>query len=338
MSEPECSDPAPLFGDAERSDPLRRLTRTPYSAHLQLMQRAVRLETNDPQAIDFALKFFYRHPQEVAKREPDFLWRIVYESDTRVQPTGSPVSALSSGGIRYATTGHGGFIAVDLNRRQATAYLSNPFLDWDPASTHRAPFDLLFSLCSASLGLTVLAGGCVGSNGQAVMIFGSPNSGKTTACYLAAKMQMEFYADQAVFLDTSSGELRAWGDFLPAVFRPEAVKFLPEMGEATNLSTYTDLSFRFFDKRPLQSRWAHSVGPACSLFLERGVTSTPILTNISGEDAAFRLRESVVFEEEPRFDRQISAAVQALAAKPAYVLKYDHDPKTAAVFIRKMLS
>ncbi len=227
----------PFAGAAEgsdhRKDPLRRFHATPYSTNLQLMERNIRLETNDPQAIDIALKFFHRHQHGPSAEEPDFLWRIVHESDARVQLTGSPVSAFSRGGIRYATAGHGGFIGVDLDRRQATAYLSKPFLDWDFSSTHRAPFDLLFSLCAASLGLSVLSGGCVGSNGRAVMVFGPPNSGKTTACYLAARMHMEFYADQAVFLDTSTGQLRAWGDFLPAVFRPETLEYRPELREAS---------------------------------------------------------------------------------------------------------
>jgi hypothetical protein len=45
----------------------------------------------------------------------------------------------------------------------------------------------------------------------------------------------------------------------------------------------------------------------------------------------------MLFEEDSRFNAQVVQAIGALAAKPAYSLQYDSDPKTAATFIRKML-
>jgi hypothetical protein len=192
-------------------------------------------------------------------------------------------------------------------------------------------------MTAAGLGLTTLCGGCVGADHRGVMIFGPPNSGKTTACYHAATDGMEFYSDQAVFLDMNNDALRAWGDFLPAVFRPAALEFLPELKQSAPRSTYGNLSFYCLDKHPLQARWAEPVIPVCSIFLNRGAANEPRLTQIAFEDAAVRLRGCMLFEEDSQFDTQIKEAINALAAKPAYLLQYDSDPKTAAAFIRKML-
>lgn len=172
---------------------------------------------------------------------------------------------------------------------------------------------------------------------RGVMIFGPPNSGKTTACYLAAKLGMEFHADQVVFLDTSGNLLRAWGDPFPAVFRPEALDFLPELRLSSRGSTYMDLPFYYFDKAPLQASRTCPVIPVCSLFLDRGTAFEPQLKEIRREDAVSRLLDCILFHEDPRFDAQITAALNALTRAPVYELRYDSDPKTAAVFIEKLL-
>jgi hypothetical protein len=172
---------------------------------------------------------------------------------------------------------------------------------------------------------------------RGVMVFGPPNSGKTTACYLAAKLGMEFHADQGVFLDMRCDVLRAWGDLFPAVFRPESLDFLPELRRSTRRSTNADLSFYYFDKRPLQAPQARPVLPVGSIFLDRGSSCEPQLREIAQEDAVSRLRDCMLFIEDERFDSQVAAALTALAGKPVYSLQYGSDPKIAATTIEKML-
>jgi hypothetical protein len=322
--------------ETERQDLLRRFTPTPYATDLRVMQRTLRLETNSRSLLALTLKFFERY-QFGRAGQPEFLWRVVCESDPQVLSTAVQLSAFSDLGLRYVNIGQRGFLAVDLERREAMGFLANLFLEGEPKLRHCRSLDILFCMTAASLGLTALSGGCVGVKDRGVMIFGPPNSGKTTACYLAAKLGMEFHADQGVFLDMRGNVLRAWGDLFPAVFRPEALDFLPELRESVHFSTYVDLSFYYFDKSVLQSRWAKPVMPVCTLFLDRNTASEPQLTQISPEDASSRLRDCVLFEEDSRFDGQVEEAIGALGAKPSYNLKYDSNPKTAATFIRKML-
>jgi hypothetical protein len=320
----------------KRQDPLRRFSSTPLAAELQLMGRTVRIETNDEAVLDLARKFFERY-QDGTPGTPEFIWRLVSEPDPKAPSTVVHVSAFSDPGLQYVNIGQGNFLAVDLERREAIGFLSESFFQDETRLRDRPPLDLLSCMSAASLGLVALSGACAGLNDRGVLVFGPPNSGKTTASYLAAKLGMEFHADQLVFLDMISGLLRVWGDPSPAVFRPETLDFLPELRKSVYFSTYVDLSFYYFDKSALQSRWARPVIPVCSLFLDRSTSSEPQLTQISPEDATSRLRDCVLFEEDSRFEAQVEEAISALAAKPAYNLKYDSNPKTAATFIRKML-
>ena len=332
--------PASSWNDGEdasaRPDLLRRFTSTPHTADLRLMQRTVRLETNHRAAIELAENFFKTH-QHGAVGKSQFLWRIVCESDPHVESTDVPLSAFSDPGLRYVNIGQRGFLAVDLENREAVAFLSDRFVEGETRFRSRPPLDILFCLTAASLGLVALSGGCVGVEDRGVLIFGEPNSGKTTASYLAAKRGLEFHADQVVFLDSNRKALCAWGDPFPAVFRPETVEFLPELRQTARRSIYAGLSFYYFDKGPMQSRYAAPVTPVCSLFLDRGASQETELKKLTPEQAVSRLRDCMLFNEDSRFDEQISSALTALAQRPIYDLRYGEDPTIAAAVIEEML-
>jgi hypothetical protein len=320
----------------ERQDLLRRFAPTPLMADFKLMQRTVRVETNSGALLDLTGKFFKLH-QHGGSGRPEFRWRIVCESDPQVQSTAVPLAAFSDFGLRYVNIGQRGFMAVDLETREAVAFLADRFVEGEPRMRHRPPLDILFCMTAASLGLTALSGGCVGMNDRGVLVFGPPNSGKTTASYLAATLGLEFHADQVVFLDRNGKDLRAWGDPFPAVFRPETVEFLPELRNVSHHSTYDEHSFYYFDKSRMQGVAARPVVPECSVFLHRGATSTAKLTIIPPEEATSRLHEYMLFNEDDRFAGQISEALDALVERPAYDLRYPSDPKIAANVIAEML-
>jgi hypothetical protein len=331
-----CADKSADEQPAGRPDLLRRFTSTPHAMDLQLMRRTVRVETNQAAVLELARTFFERH-QHGSVAQPEFHWRIVCESDPRVQSTDVPLSAFSDPGLRYANIGQRGFLAVDLDSREAVAFLSDRFVDNGTRLRHRPPLDILFCMTAASLGLTALSGGCVGIEDRAVLVFGPPNSGKTTACYLAAKAGSEFHADQVVFLDAAKGDLRAWGDPFPAVFRPETLEFLPELRGSVHYSSYSDLSFYYYDKGGLQPSRARPVIPRCSVFLDRGGTPGAELRRLPSEDAVLRLRDCMLFDEDARFDGQIETALTLLSEKPVYELRYGSDPKVAAQAIAELL-
>ena len=300
------------------------------------MQRTVRVETNNRAMLELTEELFKLH-QYGDSGKPEFRWRIVCESDPLVQTTAVPRAAFSDLGLRYVNIGQRSFMAVDLEAREAVAFLADRFVEGGPGLKHRPPLDILFCLTAASLGLTAVSGGCVGVNDRGVLVFGPPNSGKTTASYLAATLGLVFHADQVVFLDMNGEGLRTWGDPFPAVFRPETMEFLPELRNLSHHSTYDQHSFYYFDKSRMQGDAAQPVVPACSVFLHRGATSTAELTRISPDEATSRLRDSMLFNEDDRFERQTREAVDALVERPAYDLKYPSDPKIAANVIAELL-
>ncbi len=53
---------------------------------------------------------------------------------------------------------------------------------------------------------------------------------------------------------------------------------------------------------------------------------------------AGRLRESLPFKEDERFEPQRAAILRALAELPAYRLAYGNDPTVAVVFYRSLLN
>jgi len=321
----------------KRKDLLRRFTPTPHSVDLLIMAKTIRLESNSRAVVKSALEFFARH-QGPQPGDPEFLWRIVAEEDSKIAYAGVALSAFSEGGLRFANLGPGGFLAVDLEAREGVGFVAEQLVESEPTLHCRSVFDTLFCMSIGSLGLVPFSAACVGRGENGILIFGQPNSGKTTASYLAAKLGLEFHADQAVFLEIESGRLRVWGDLLPAIFRPESLQFLPELQAATRRFSYPGLTVCYLPKRPLQASKAHSVLPICCVFLERQAAAVPVLSPIARLDLSRRLGESILFRDSDSSAQPSALTFQALEQLPAYHLAYGSDPAAAAVLIHKMLA
>jgi hypothetical protein len=283
-----------------------------------------------------ALEFFARH-QGPPPGAPEFLWRIVAEEDSKIASAGVALSAFSEGGLRFANLGPGGFLAVDLEAREGVGFVAEQLVESEPTRHCRSIFDTLFCMSIGSLGLVPFSAACVGRGEKGILIFGRPNSGKTTASYLAAKLGLEFHADQAVFLEIEAGHLRVWGDLLPAIFRPESLQFLPELQAATRRFSYPGLTVCYLPKRPFQASKAHSVLPICSVFLERQAAAGPFLSPMARLDWSRRLGESILFKDFDSSAQPSALTIRALEQLAAYHLAYGSDPATAAVLVRKLL-
>src|SRR5579884_3383144 len=112
----------------ERPDLLRRFAAMPHSADLLFMGRTVRVETNSNAALELVRSFFFQY-QVATPTKPEFLWRIVCESDERAEITTAPLSAFSEPGLQFVNIGQRGFLAVDLEIREAVALLPEQFVN-----------------------------------------------------------------------------------------------------------------------------------------------------------------------------------------------------------------
>jgi hypothetical protein len=332
----ETRDAEPIQCGNRRSDPLRRFVPTPYGITLQVMGRAISVETNSPKILELTLQFFASY-QRMSQGDPEFRWRIVSESNCFTE-LGANTSAFSDPDLSFVNMGQRSFLAVDAEARLGVAFLGKGFSEApEPRFINRHPLDILFCMSAASLGLTSLSAACVALGGKGVLLLGEPNSGKTTASYVAATLGMEFLADQVVFLELTSAGIRAWGDPLPAVFRPATVDFFPELRTELRSSSYGDLQFYYFDKSRLQSKPARSITPLCSVFLRRAIAVEPCLVPMAPGELSRHLAASLLFKDGERFESQQAAVFARLAEVPSYCLSYGEDPATAAAFIRDLL-
>jgi hypothetical protein len=321
-----------------RKDLLRRFTPTPYVVDLLIMAKTVRLESNSLTVVESALEFFARH-QGRPLGDPEFFWRIVsQEDDSQTDQAGVALSAFSDHGLRFVNIGQRNFLAVDLEACEGIGFVAERLVESEPKLNCRPFFDTLFCMTAGSLGMVPLSAACVGLGEKGILLFGPPNSGKTTASYLAAMQGLEFHADQAVFLEVEAGELRVWGDFLPAIFRPESLQFLPELRATTRRFSYPGLTVHYLPKRPFQPSKARPVSPICSVFLHRGGACETHLAPILSSDLTHRLAESILFKDDDRFQQQTSTILHFLAKLPAHDLAYGSDPAMATHCVRQMLT
>ena len=333
---PAATSRAPRAFRKVIDDPMHRFVPCPHTAHLPAAGRTVRLETNNPKLRDHMIELFACYPTP-AHESADFLWRIIVESDSRSVPPWPRRSTFSDEGIRFAQFGQRNFLAVDLDAREAIGSVSEGLFE----DTHgfTSPFvDTLFYMTAGALGLVPFLAACLCSGTDALFVLGPPNQGKTTASYLAAQNGLTFLADQSVFLETVNSELRAWGDFVLLAFRPETLRYLPELTTRTLPFSYCDFSFYYMPKEQQGSGQRGHVSPTCCVVLERGASVAPCVDRLSAAEFAERLSNYIAFKDDRRFELQEQKIVRALADLPAYRLAYDSNPANAAPILRTLLS
>jgi hypothetical protein len=326
-------------------DPFRLLTPTPHSIQLQVMGRSIRLETNSRTVLNDTQRLFtpygsfgenVEHHQSPAGA-PAFRWRIVADSDIPAQLPWPRIAAFSDESMRYTSIGHQNFVAVDLESHTAVGFLAEGLAGSEPGFCSLF-LDTLLCMTAGSLGLTPVFSSCVAFEGRGLLVFGPPDSGKTTSSYLAGEMGVEFHADQATFLDLEGGRLRAWAGFLPAAFRPETLQFLPDLSGLTRPLRYLNLTLLELDLAAVRLGCSDRVFPVGWVFLKRTASSAAHLTSVDPSERVGLLENFFLFKEHRRFDSQRRAILAALASLPGHYLAYGDDPAEAAVFFRGLLS
>jgi hypothetical protein len=323
------------YPEFERQDYLRRFTSTPYATVLPVMGRTVRLESNSQKILAHAEKLFARYPGS-QHGQPQFLWRIACQPDVEMRPPWPRRSAFSDHGLRYAEFGQRNFLAVDLEAREAIAFLDEGLAEDELGFT--SPFlDNLFCMTAGSLGLISLRANCVSLGNNGLLVFGPHNSGKTTASYIATKLGLGFYADEGVFGEIEEDAIRVWGGFWPAAFRPDALQFFPELRKSARPFSYCHFTFHHLEKHHFQATQVRSVIPVGCVFLERRAGARLTLSQIPRAELPGRIAENVLFKDDDRFAKERATAFRLLESLPAYQLLYDGDPSVVAHFLQKLL-
>ena len=117
------------------------------------------MESNRSEIIEKGREFFARYQGPTAGN-PDFLWRIVGEASCRSNAIDIHLAAFSDLGIRYGNMGQRSFLAVDLEAREAVAFVDERAVESEPEFNCRSLFDTLFCMCAGALGIISLGRVC----------------------------------------------------------------------------------------------------------------------------------------------------------------------------------
>jgi hypothetical protein len=307
-----------------RPDPLRRFSLTPYATNLSVMGRCIRLETNSAAIFEHLQHLCSVYPT-VSRDQPQFRWRLICEPNPPQTSLSLTRFAFSDAGLRFAEFEQRTFLAVDIEARQAVAFLTAELVRDKLRLT--IPFlDTLFCMTAASLGFVSLFANCVEVDGKGILLLGPPRSGKTTASYLATKLGMRLHADEGVFLELNNDTLSAWSGFWPMVFRKDAQQFFPELQSLAQSFSYHDFAFYHLEKNRFQSPHANPVTPLCSVFLNREASSGVHVSPMTSSQLCDRLSQSLLFDEDEQFHPQQTAALNLLSKVPGYEISYGSDP------------
>lgn len=324
-----------LLAERRKMDPLRRFISTPYTAALPVMDRSVRLESNRRDIVDYMMELFAFYPG-CEKRRWSFRWRIVSQADVSACPPWPRRHAFSDDRLRFAEFGQRSFIAVDLEACEAVAFIAEGLLADKVGFT--SPFlDNLFCMTASSLSLTSLRANCVAFARKGLLVFGTPNCGKTSASYLATRIGLEFYADEGVFAEIQDGMVRAWGGFWPPVFRQGGLEFYPELQGRTQPLYYRDSTFHHLSTQRTRRVQTEAVTPIACVFLERRASGSARVSRINPGELRHLLLENLLFKEDERFSEQHARVLAEIAKVPAYRFAYSSDPASAADFFKDVL-
>jgi hypothetical protein len=231
-------------------------------------------------------------------------------------------------GLYCVNLGQRSFLAIDLEAQEAVGFLAEDLVR-DEAGFKWPFLAALFSISSRALRLTALSAACVALDEKGLLISGPPKSGKTTACYLAKKLGLQFRADHITFLECEDHGLGAWGEFWPAVFHAESLEFLPELSATTQPFRYGHQTYLHLEKTRLSTEVDHRVTPVACVFLGRQKSGAPRITPLDAVGYAARLEENFFFGGEESLEPRRNAVWRALSRLPAYTLDYGSDPAEA---------
>jgi hypothetical protein len=133
-------------------DLLRRFTPTPLATDLAVAGRAIRVETNSAVILEGARRTFNGNGAPKSG-PPEFVWRLVSEAVPDCGPPWPEMTAFSDQRLCFVRIGQGGFLAVDLDSREAVGFLAEELTKDEPGFTHSF-LAMLLSLTAPALGLT----------------------------------------------------------------------------------------------------------------------------------------------------------------------------------------
>jgi len=316
-------------------DNIRRFTPTLLRSDLTALGRIIRLETNSPAILQQVNKTF-DHCGMTPSGQGDFLWRLVVEGDEESPPPLAEISGMSVDGLYLLNIGQGSFFGLHRATRLAIGFVRGELVK-DSQGFEQLFLAPLFTATAESLGLTAFSAACVALEGKGLLVLGPTQDYKTLCCFAASKKGLRFHANQVVFLESTAGELRAWGDIRPATLCQESVRVFPEFVSRALSASSGESAFQGLEGLQAHARGAQSVRPACSVILSTDGEGTPMRQLVDRREWEAIVEENCLVMNRQCWGAEHADVVHSLRRLPAYRLPYRGDPFSVAEDFRSIL-
>lgn len=225
----EASDhAAPAVAVGGACDPFHTRLRRPHTLSKQLLGGRFHFESNSPALLALVEAAFgavpaHRLPESAAFRiELTLVDRADAPYALALEPP--PVQTHSGAGVLSGVIDAHNYVVLVPEQGRALVMVSEDML----AHAYHVRYELIefavFVLAARRMGLVPLHGACVGRDGRGVLLLGGSGAGKSTLALHSLLRELEFLAEDALFVAPQSLLATGIGNFLH--LRPELLRWL----------------------------------------------------------------------------------------------------------------
>lgn len=223
---PQLSEPPP--------DPFRERWAPPHRARLELLGARFGFEADSSQLLEFVRAAYAGlPPQRFSRPGPHLRVRLALAGDSRAPEArvdGEPprVRPLAGGGLLCGVMDTSAFVAITPRQQSALVVASADMLRFPYHIRYEMLEFAVYVLAARAQGLVPLHAGCVGRDGDGVLLLGATGSGKTTLTLHCLLHGLEFLAEDSVLVRPAGLLATGVANFLHV--RADSLRFLDDGG------------------------------------------------------------------------------------------------------------
>lgn len=312
-------------------DGIREQTEAPLQVTFTILGQPLRFHTNSEALLQAAHLAFGRFP---AASDPDqrplLIRLLVHPTPAGLPAAHDPLYRLQ-GHLLYLSCGAANTAVADLQHGFAMGFLT-PELAADLEFVRYVFIECLgYSMCAAARQMIPLHAGGVVRHGRAFILAGASGAGKSTLSLAALEHGYHLLTENTVFVKPSptSSEPELWGAPWKLHLLDDSRRFFPALEQAhpeLQVNGRRKWIIDIEEYRP--GALAYRARPGAVLFLQRRVGGAGARLVPLSKAAALE-RMEVVYPYWNGWTPAMQAALETLAAGPAYLLENPGDPHQA---------
>lgn len=326
-------------------DPFGEHERATFSERLELLGGRFEFETDD-RRLRGLVQTAYRGlpPHKLVRNAPRFRLRLIATPAQEPKRTrGEPphVRAMAGPGLLCGAMGSSSFVTVAAAQRAALLVASQQALQHPYHLRYELLEFAVYLLAARAQCLVPLHAGCVGRDGQGVLLMGPSGSGKSTVVLHCLLGGLDFLAEDSVLVQPETLHATGVASFLH--IRRDSLRFLAHAERAALLRSSTLIRRRSgVEKLEIDMRRpGYRLAPApltirAVVFLSRRGARTPrLLTSLPATTVVGRLAMQQRYaSQQPGW----SVFCKRMSRLPGYELRRGDHPRAAVEALQELLS